>query len=130
VHALNSSARLIGDMDLSEKARLLEAAGNADDMDFIKANTAQLLQEYRAYGTIRGSEEQAEDLPEIPADMLADAYESLLLVAEQMDYDSVKLILDSVSEYKLPPEDEKRFKKIRSAFNEFNYDGIVQAIKQ
>ena len=130
VHALKSSARIIGDMDLSEKARLLEAAGNADDMDFIKANTAQLLQEYRAYGTIRGSEEQAEDLPEIPADMLADAYESLLLVAEQMDYDSVKLILDSVSEYKLPPEDEKRFKKIRNAFNEFNYDGIVQAIKQ
>jgi CheY-like chemotaxis protein len=52
VHALKSSAKLIGAMDLSEKARALEEAANNKDIDFIKDNNYELLSEYRSYREI------------------------------------------------------------------------------
>ena len=52
VHALKSSARIIGADDLSGFAERLEEAGNKEDYDFIEANTAKLLADYRAYKEI------------------------------------------------------------------------------
>ncbi|MBR0062816.1 MAG: response regulator, partial [Oscillospiraceae bacterium] len=43
VHALKSSARIIGLADLSELAKKLEAAGDGGDLDFINAETDHLL---------------------------------------------------------------------------------------
>ena len=49
VHALKSSARIIGATELSELALSLEKAGNAKDMEYIDANTEKLLKMYRGY---------------------------------------------------------------------------------
>ncbi len=49
VHALKSSARIIGAKSLSEHALALEKASNDKDWDFVRANNAQLLEEYRSY---------------------------------------------------------------------------------
>ena len=49
VHALKSSAKLIGAMELSERARALEEAANNNDIDFIKDNNYELLSEYRLF---------------------------------------------------------------------------------
>ncbi len=48
VHALKSSAKTIGAMELSEQAALLEKAGKTQDLDAIKTNTEQLLSSYRS----------------------------------------------------------------------------------
>ena len=52
VHALKSGARIIGAKDLSERARLLEEAGKNGDIDYIKANTDEVLEKYREYKEI------------------------------------------------------------------------------
>ncbi len=52
VHALKSSARMIGAKDLSEKARLLEEAGLNGDLDYIKENHDEMLSLYRQYKKI------------------------------------------------------------------------------
>ncbi len=52
VHALKSSARLIGAKELSEEARKLEEAGKQGDLDYIKENTAEVLQMYDKYKKI------------------------------------------------------------------------------
>ncbi len=49
VHALKSSARIIGAAELSEHARQLEMAGNENNMDYIRDNNSMLLKEYREY---------------------------------------------------------------------------------
>jgi CheY-like chemotaxis protein len=49
VHALKSSARIIGAMELSQLAGELEAAGDKEDLEFIRANTYKLLSEYEAF---------------------------------------------------------------------------------
>ncbi|WP_050008276.1 response regulator [Butyrivibrio sp. WCE2006] len=47
VHALKSSAKLIGANDLSEHAKRLEEAGKSGDLDYIRNNTYDLLTEFR-----------------------------------------------------------------------------------
>ncbi len=49
VHALKSSAKMVGLMELSEMARLVEAAGKNNDMDYVKDNILELLSKYRSY---------------------------------------------------------------------------------
>ncbi|WP_051208731.1 ATP-binding protein [Butyrivibrio sp. WCD3002] len=52
VHALKSSARLIGAKNLSDKARELEEAANRDDIDFVRDNNYELISEYRSFREI------------------------------------------------------------------------------
>ncbi|WP_051204695.1 ATP-binding protein [Butyrivibrio sp. VCD2006] len=52
VHALKTAARIIGAMDVSEKARLLEMAGKENNLDYIKENTEKVLEEYGNYKKI------------------------------------------------------------------------------
>ncbi len=49
VHALKSSARIIGAYDLADKAKLLEEAGKHEDMEYIKENTEDVIKVYRSY---------------------------------------------------------------------------------
>ncbi len=51
VHALKSSAGVIGAKDLAEQAATLEQAGNTGDYDTIKKNNASFLQTYRDLGS-------------------------------------------------------------------------------
>ena len=49
IHALKSTSKVIGAYELSEKARLLETAGNDKDTDYIKDNHGSTLKLYRSY---------------------------------------------------------------------------------
>jgi HPt (histidine-containing phosphotransfer) domain-containing protein len=49
VHALKSSARLVGAVKLSKDSEDLERAGKENKIDFIKENTADLLVELRSF---------------------------------------------------------------------------------
>ena len=52
VHALKSSAKLIGATKLSEKALALEQAAKINEIDFIRENNYELLSEYRSFKDI------------------------------------------------------------------------------
>lgn len=49
VHAMKSSARLIGAKDFGEEAQKLENAGKSEDMDYIRAHHAALMETYRSF---------------------------------------------------------------------------------
>ena len=49
VHALKSSAKIIGAYTLSDKAKSLEDAGKRSDLEFIEQNNGALLEAYRSY---------------------------------------------------------------------------------
>ena len=131
VHALKSSARIIGAMELSEKARLLEEAGNENNVDYIKENTAELLSLYRSYKNILSPvTEKPADLPDVPGDMLADAYGGLSEFARIEDYELARMVVDSLKEYRLPETDEERFKRIDSKLALMDWDGIREILKE
>jgi HPt (histidine-containing phosphotransfer) domain-containing protein len=48
VHALKSTSKLIGNEKFSEKAKTLELAAKAGNLDFVKANHDEFIEEYAA----------------------------------------------------------------------------------
>ncbi|MCR4797545.1 MAG: response regulator [Lachnospiraceae bacterium] len=131
VHSLKSSARLIGAMKLSELALSLEEAGNKGDMDHIHEHARELLRDYEEYlnklERLHASVEDKDKEP-ISEKELKSAYRALCDVVPQMDYDSVEMILERVNTFKLPPEDDAKFKQIYKLLRNFEWDKIEEII--
>ena len=133
VHALKSTARIMGATQLSKLAEELEEAGNNEDIERIDADTARLLEMYRSYkeklARIKGDAAEEEDTREaIPADELAGAYEALKELAPQMDYDGVEMVLEELKKYKLPPEDTKKTEQLEKLLKNFDWDKIEEML--
>ena len=131
VHALKSSARIIGLADLSELAKQLEAAGDGGDLDFIHAETEHLLSWYMSYkqklARLTGSDEDEKEKPPADQDFLEDAFSSLEEFAGQMDYDMVEMVIGSLEEYKLEPEDQEIFDAVNAAFLTLDWNALRTA---
>lgn len=133
VHALKSSARIIGATGLSEKARLLEEAGKNKDRSYIKQNNDLLIRDFKNLGAKLSSaftEESAEAGEMIPAEKLQDAYNTIYELALMMDYDSLELIFDSLKEYSFEDKDRLKLERIRNAMDDLNWDGVLKAVKE
>ena len=135
VHALKSTARVIGAAELSEKARRLEKAGNSGYIDEIKQHTEHLLYLYRGYGQIlrpliSGHDEDtaAENKPLIDAADLADAYEAMRDMAASFDYDSMMSVFDSLSGYRLPESDAAKVDTIKLAALKPDWDKVRELL--
>ncbi|MCR5674721.1 MAG: response regulator [Lachnospiraceae bacterium] len=133
VHALKSSARIIGARQLSEKAAMLEDAGNRKDIEVIRDNTLSLLTEYRSFSTnlasLFGKGDDEDSRPMADASTVQDARSSIAEFAEQMDYDLVEMVLKSLEEYRLPAEEAARFERIRTALLSLDWDAIRREVK-
>ena len=125
VHALKSSARIVGAMELSRLAEQLEEAGKQENLDEIHAHTEELLTEFRAFGEKLApltAEADADEKEPIPEDELAGAYEALRELIPQMDYDAVEMILDELHAYRLSAEDENTFRELEKALKLLDWD--------
>lgn len=129
VHALKSSARIIGAGDLSELARKLEDAGKAGDWETITENTDSLLAQYRDYGEKlkRLSEKDSSKEP-VPDDELEGAYEALRELIPMMDYDSVEMILSEMNRFSLPEKDEHVFSELEKKLKVLDWDGMKELV--
>ncbi len=131
IHALKTSARIVGATRLSALAEKLEEAGNRNNMEFIRENAAKFLADYRAFFEKLGRLEKKEDEEKkepIPEDELKDAYEALKELIPQMDYDSVEMIIDQLGEYRLPEEDGERIKKLSAMLKMFKWEEMEELI--
>ena len=131
VHALKSSARIIGAGDLAAHAESLEKAGNNEDIEKIQAETDTLLEELNAFkeklAPIKtGGEADEREL--IPEKELADAYQALKEMIPQMDYDAVEMILDQLKEYRLPEEDQKKCDELKAHLKNFDWGAMEELI--
>ena len=131
VHALKSSARIVGAMELSTLCQKLEDAGNKNDTDYIAAHTDELLSEYKGFKSkleqIKKPSE-TQDRPPVPPDELKDAYAALKEVIPQMDYDAVEMILGQLKEYRLPDEDKQKVEKLEKLLKLFDWDSMEELL--
>lgn len=132
VHALKSSAKFVGAMELSKLAESLENAGNKEDIEYIDANADRLLSDYEAYKQklSRLHEDESSDKEMIPEEELKEAWMALSDMIPQMDYDAVEMILEQLNEYALPPEDEEKIEAISNMLKVFDWDGMEELIAQ
>ena len=131
VHALKSSARIIGAGELSGLAEKLEKAGKEDDIRFIDENTERLLGMYSAVDReLSVLDEKQKVLPKLEPAALKEAFDTILEVAQTMDYGLMDELLKSLREYRLDPETDKRISRIEKMLTELDWDGIVLAVRE
>ncbi len=133
VHALKSTSRIIGAAELSELAKNLEDAGNAENISEIKNSTPKLLELYRSFDEVlkflQTPKQDDSTKPLIDEAELAEAYEALKEISASFDYDNAKFILQSLEEYRLPDAEVDKFKKIKSAVESLNWEQVNILLK-
>ncbi len=105
VHALKSSALLIGAVRLSEMAKELEAYGNAEDIAALEEKTDAMLSMYQSFKDklrpfVEEEEENAEDMAtkQQAMEWLQQMYNSV----EQFDMDAVDQIMECINQHCMP----------------------------
>ncbi|MBR1723292.1 MAG: response regulator [Treponema sp.] len=148
VHALKSSARLLGANELSELAKELEAYGdfvqkNPDESEkkaLIREKTPRLLADYRAYkrklGIFAGKsapESESEDFVaaknSISKERLNDAFAALKELVSAFDFDSADAIISELEKYELPADSKELFEKVRRAVQKVDAKEVIDLLE-
>ena len=130
VHALKSSARLIGASGLSAQAMYLEDCGNNNDVDSIKDLTPELLKNYSEYlEKLSPLYKQDENAEIIEKEKLYEAYEAIKEFTAMFDSDSIDGIIAMLREYKIPEDEAERFNIIATCADGADWNGLEEALK-
>ena len=131
VHALKSSARLVGAMELSKEAAYLEKCGNDENEAEIAEKTPQLLYLYRSYKDkfkAAAENEDDSDLPEISEDELLSAFSDIKELVEAYDYDTADGIMDMLKGYKIPDSYKEKYKKVAEFMALVDRDSLLSIL--
>ncbi len=132
VHALKSSARIIGADKLSGLCQKLEDAGNSEDLDYIRDNREIMTDLYSSYKEKLKKltrEKSGEELQDIPEEELQEAYEALNEVIGMMDYEAVDMIVSQVKTYRLKDDDKAFFDELEKLLKKVDWDKMEELIK-
>ncbi len=131
VHALKSSAKLIGAMDLGEKAQNLENAGKKEDLQFIRENHDALLSEYRGFKSLLSGvfdERENEELQYADPGLMRDVYEEIRDAAEKMDIDRLEAVFEEMKDFRIADSEKERYKQLENAYSLFDYEEIIKIL--
>ena len=130
VHALKSSARIIGAMKLSKLAEQLEAAGKSEDIDFITSHTDAALGMFEMLDSrLKKFDEVSDSLPPIGEDELKEAYQTIYDYTLNMDFGMVESVLTMLKSYKLDISDEIIIKQVNDKLMMLDWDAIEVLVK-
>lgn len=133
VHALKSTARLIGANRLSDEAKELEARGDAKDMDYIQNGNGPLLIHYQAVlDTLKKEYSFEENHPngEISFDYLKELLEAIVESCDAFDFDSVDRAVEELNKYDLPEVIRDMFGNLQTAAFNLESEQMVEIINQ
>ncbi|MBP5174282.1 MAG: response regulator [Treponema sp.] len=117
VHALKSSSRLIGALELSEQAAYLEKCGDEQNEAEINAKTADMLTLYRSYidklSALEDQEDNDSGKEPLPMERYMEALAAIKEFAGSFDFNAIDSIIESIDGYKIPPEEVNRYTEIK-----------------
>ena len=131
VHAIKSSARIIGADSLSKLAEKLEEAGNNDDIKYIREKNDELLELYESYKDIKEevivSENTVEESEkeELSDEEWIDALKTLKELAYSMDFNNASQLVMTIKNYKLLREKKDTINKLDTYINKLDWDELV-----
>lgn len=134
VHALKSSARLVGALELSELALDMELAGKEKDVVKIKEKTKLLLDMYRSLQCelatvfdVKNAEAEA-NKKELTKKVLNRRLGELSDLVEAFDFETAEMLLESLKEYRLPEDFTESYEKLKALMAEVNGEEIIRVI--
>ena len=132
IHALKSTAKVIGADELSEKARRLEDAGNSNYINEIRHDHKPLMKLYTSYveklKPLLDVEKNDSDKPMIDEVELAEAFEAMKEFAAAFDYDSLMFIFKALDEYQLPDDKANLYKNIKEAADKLDWARVNELL--
>ncbi|MBQ7498127.1 MAG: hypothetical protein IJU00_09915 [Selenomonas sp.] len=107
-------------------AKRMEYAGNAGEIEKIKKETPALLSIYRSFAEKLAPlclpKQRDEEKVPIDEAALREAYDTLKEFVASFDYDNAMFVLESLEEYRLPEDEEKRYQSIRTAIEKLDWE--------
>ncbi len=130
VHALKSSARLIGAMKLSDDARYLEERGDEENESEIAAKTPALLDLYRSYKEKLAAfaPEEHEAKPPISQEQLSEALAALKDFVEAFDFDSADNIMTQLDGYAMPEDFDASYRRIKELIAAVDREALLKLL--
>ncbi|MCR4640507.1 MAG: hybrid sensor histidine kinase/response regulator, partial [Lachnospiraceae bacterium] len=133
VHALKSSARLIGAFAFSEEALALETAGREGDTEKIRKDTEGILKKYEWFyeqlDEIFGEKENGDDDREaISEDELKERLSEMAELLEAFDFDTAKELFDTFADVRLPDDFKEIYGEMKTKMAELDRDGMLALI--
>ncbi|ETP73203.1 signal transduction histidine kinase [Lachnospiraceae bacterium JC7] len=134
VHALKSTSRVIGALELSEMCQKLETAGKEQDTDTINSLTAPMLELYRSYvenlsfpeeleGQNTGETESIEKTKD-----LSDVLTRTRSFLEDYDYDSAESVLKELDDSELTEDIKEKLQNIKEALSNLDAEIGIEII--
>ena len=129
VHALKSSAKLIGALELSDMAAQLEDYGNAGYEAMLKAKTPELLEAYRSYKVaLKAADDSDKEKPLIEEKDLANALRDIKELIEAYDFDTADSIIGMLQEYEMPENFKEKFLHIKELIVAVDRDKLMELL--
>ena len=137
VHAIKSSARVIGAGELSALAEKMEMAAEVETVGLIEANHERLLAMYQSYKEVSTDHREEEKAgksragkPYLSEKMWRDACRTLREFAENMDMDNSLLVLDSMQEYNLHEKELETEEVIRTLISQLKWEELIRLLDE
>ncbi|MBR5967181.1 MAG: response regulator [Lachnospiraceae bacterium] len=133
VHALKSTARIIGAEHLARAAEMLESAGKNEDFDYIKKNHAQAMKEFAELKDPIASAVIPDESPESERDdadetMMSDVFAEIRAAAESMDCQTLEQIFKEMHKYRIPEDETELWEKLKGAAERYEYESILELL--
>ena len=137
VHALKSSARLIGAAGFGEEAQQLEKAGKSEDMEYIRAHHKAFIEKFRSFKAPlaevfeeKKADRKTDDKPMASADLMKSVYGKIRMAADDMDCDQLEGIFAEMEEYDIPEAEASLYESLKSATAQFDYETILKLLAE
>lgn len=132
VHALKSVSRMIGAMELGEQFYRLEQLGNALDIEAIREETPDVLENYRkykeilaAYGTVEESEKT-----QVSKEEVKECLYRMQKALEEMDIDGADEAMERLEGYSLPEGCQSFVEKLRAYILDLAIEEVLKVSEE
>ncbi len=133
VHALKSSSKQIGAMELSERAAAMEEAGNASEIAVIRECTGTLLEQYRAYIPVLApffaeQETDGAEKPEATREVLLEIFSEMRAAMDELDIDGMEEAFAKLDSYRYDDEGQKLLTRLKGCVDEIDVDACEEVL--
>ena len=129
VHALKSSARLIGALDLSKMAEELEELGNKGDYIAIQEKNDVMIAKYLSYkDSLAAIDDSGVDKQPISKDEVENAFKDIKELVEAYDYDTADSIMNMLEGYNIPDDIKEKYMEVKKLMVDVNRDKLLEIL--
>ena len=130
IHALKSTARLIGASELSAKAAHLEKSANENDIAEVKAKHAEAMDLFKTYKQKlkKIADSSTTEKVDVSESFFKTQLNKIYDAADNFDISTLDQIVESLEKYKIPSNYDELYSQIKTYIKNVDFDSIKNLI--